>query len=40
MIENITAMFTQFIENIMAPGFDIYDIIATILTAIGLKIIF
>lgn len=39
MIENITAMFTQFIEKIMAPEFDIYDIIAAIITAIGLDII-
>ena len=39
MVENITAMFTQFVENIMAPGFDFYDIIAAIITAIGLNII-
>ena len=40
MIETITAIFTQFIEKIMAPGFDFYDIIAAIITAIGLDIIF
>ena len=40
MIENITAKFTQFVENIMAPEFNFYDIIAAIITAIGLKIIF
>ena len=40
MIENITAKFTQFVENIMVPEFNFYDIIAAIITAIGLKFIF
>ena len=40
MIENITAMFTQFVENIMASEFNFYDIFTTIITARGLKIIF
>lgn len=39
MIENIVAMFTQFVENITAPGFDFYDIIAAVLTMLGLSII-
>ena len=40
MVENIAAMFTQFVENIMAPGFDFYDIIAAIITMLGLSIVF
>lgn len=40
MVENIVAMFTQFVENVMAPGFDFYDIIAGIITILGLGIIF
>jgi hypothetical protein len=39
MVETITSMFTQFIEKIMAPEFNFYDIIAAIITAIGLDII-
>lgn len=39
MVENIVAMFTQFVENIMAPGFDFYDIIAAVLAFIGLGVI-
>ncbi len=40
MVDSIVAMFTQFVENIMAPGFDFYDIIAAIITMLGLGIIF
>lgn len=40
MVENIVAMFTQFVENVMAPGFDFYDIIAAVITMLGLGIIF
>ena len=39
MVESIVAMFTQFVENIMAPGFDFYDIIAAVITMLGLGII-
>ena len=39
MVETIVAMFNQFVENVMAPGFDFYDIIATIITILGLGII-
>lgn len=39
MVENIVAMFTQFVENVMAPGFDIYDIIAGVIAMLGLGII-
>lgn len=40
MVESIVAVFTQFIENIMAPGFDAYDIVASIITMLGLGLIF
>lgn len=40
MVESIVAFFTQFVENVMAPGFDFYDIIAAIVTMLGLGIIF
>ena len=40
MVDTIVEMFTQFVENIMAPGFDIYDIIAAVITMLGLGIIF
>lgn len=39
MIEIIVEMFTQFFENITAPGFDFYDIIAVVLKMLGLSII-
>lgn len=39
MVDSIVAMFTQFVENIMASGFDFYDIIAAIITMLGLGII-
>jgi hypothetical protein len=40
MVETITAKFKQFIEKIIDPEFNFYDIIAAIITAIGLDIIF
>lgn len=40
MIESIVSMFTQFVENVMAPGFDFFDIIAAVITMLGLSIIF
>lgn len=40
MVENIVALFNQFVEAVMAPGFDFADVIAVIATILGLSIIF
>lgn len=39
MIENIVALFNQFVEAVVAPGFGFADIIAVIATVLGLGII-
>lgn len=39
-MQMIVDLFNQFVENVMAPGFDFYDIIAGIITVLGLSIIF
>lgn len=38
-VEQIVGMFNQFVEAVMAPGFDFYDIIAAVITMLGLGII-
>lgn len=35
----IVDFFNQFVENVMAPGFDFYDIIAGIIAFLGISII-
>lgn len=40
LVDTITNTFSQFVDNIVAPGFDIYDVVAAVITALGLKMIF